>query len=70
MILHDLSPVDHNHDDIANGRYAVGVGNPIEVTDAEVTRSTAKTNYNQALYVDKIAIASLEKAVGIRGEVK
>ena len=56
--------------DIANGRYAAGVGNPIEVTDAEVTLSSAKTNYNQALYAYKIAIASLEKAVGIRGEVK
>ena len=56
--------------DIANGRYAVGVGNPLEVTDAEVTLSSAKTNYNQALYVYKVAIASLEKAVGIRSEVK
>ena len=56
--------------DIANGRYAVGVGNPLEVTDAEVALSNAKTNYNQALYVYKIAIASLEKAVGIRGEGK
>lgn len=56
--------------DIANGRYAVGVGNPLEVTDAEVALSNAKTNYNQALYVYKIAIASLEKAVGIRSEGK
>jgi len=56
--------------DIANGRYAAGVGNPIEVTDAEVTRSNAKTTYNQTLYDYKIAIASLEKAVGIRSEVK
>jgi outer membrane protein len=56
--------------DIANGRYAAGVGNPIEVTDAEVTRSNAKTTYNQALYDYKVAIASLEKAVGIRSEAK
>ncbi len=55
---------------IANGRYAVGVGNPLEVTDAEVAMSNAKTNYNQALYVYKVAIASLEKAVGIRSEGK
>jgi len=52
--------------DIANGRYAAGVGNPIEVTDAEVGLANARTSYIQALYVDKVAQASLEKAMGIR----
>jgi outer membrane protein len=52
--------------DIANGRYAAGVGNPIEVTDAEVLLSNAKTANIQALYDYKIARASLEKAMGIR----
>ncbi len=52
--------------DIANGRYAAGVGNPIEVTDAEVTLANAKTSYIQALYDYKIARASLEKAMGVR----
>ncbi|HPD61215.1 MAG TPA: TolC family protein [Thermodesulfobacteriota bacterium] len=56
--------------DIANGRYATGVGNPIEVTDAEVTLTNAKTTYNQTLYDYKVAIASLERAIGIRNEVK
>ena len=51
--------------DIANGRYSAGVGNPIEVTDAEVSLITAKTSYIQALYDYKIAHASLEKAMGI-----
>ncbi len=51
--------------DIANGRYSAGVGNPIEVTDAEVSLITAKTSYIQALYDYKIAQASLEKAMGI-----
>jgi outer membrane protein len=50
--------------DIANGRYAAGVGNPIEVTDAEVSLITAKTSYIQALYDYKVAQASLEKAMG------
>lgn len=50
--------------DLANGRYAVGVGNPIEVTDAQVSYSSAKTTYNQALYDYKVAQASLEKAMG------
>lgn len=52
--------------DIANGRYAAGVGNPIEVTDAEVSMITAKTSYIQALYDYKVAQASLEKAMGLR----
>ncbi len=52
--------------EIADGRYAAGVGNPIEVTDAEVGLANARTYYIQALYADKIAQASLEKAMGIR----
>jgi outer membrane protein len=52
--------------DIANGRYAAGVGNPIEVTDAEVGLTNARTYYIQALYADKVAQASLEKAMGMR----
>jgi outer membrane protein len=52
--------------DIANGRYAAGVGNPIEVTDAEVSLTNARTAHIQALYNYKIAKASLEKAMGIR----
>ena len=51
--------------DIANGRYSAGVGNPIEVTDAEVSLITAKTSYIQALYDYRVAQASLEKAMGI-----
>jgi len=52
--------------DIANGRYSAGVGNPIEVSDAEVSLVTARTFYIQALYADKVAQASLEKAMGIK----
>ena len=52
--------------EIANGRYAAGVGNPIEVTDAEVALSNAKTGYNQALYDYKVARSSLERAMGVR----
>jgi outer membrane protein len=50
--------------DLANGRYASGVGSPIEVTDALVAASNAKTSYNSALYDYKVAQASLEKAAG------
>ena len=52
--------------DIANGRYAAGVGNPIEVTDAEVGLANARTSYIQALYADRVAQASIEKAMGMR----
>jgi len=52
--------------DITNGRYAAGVGNPIEVTDAEVSLSNAKLSYIQALSDDKVAQANLEKAMGLR----
>lgn len=50
--------------DIANGRYAAGVGSPIEVTDAEVSLSNANTAYIQALYDYKLYYASIEKAMG------
>ncbi|HWR58667.1 MAG TPA: TolC family protein [Thermodesulfovibrionales bacterium] len=52
--------------DIANGRYAAGVGNPIEVADAEVLLANAKLSYIQALYSYKTSQASLEKAMGMR----
>ena len=54
-----------NHE-IATGRYAAGVGNPIEVTDAEVGLSNARAAHIQALYDYKVAAASLEKAMGVR----
>ena len=52
--------------DIANGRYAAGVGNPIEITDAEVALANAKLAYIQALYADKVSQANLEKAMGMK----
>jgi len=52
--------------EIATGRYSAGVGNPIEVTDAEVLLANAKLSYIQALYGYKISQASIEKAMGMR----
>ncbi len=52
--------------DLANGRYAAGVGSPIEVSDAFATYITAQANYTGALYNYKIAQASMEKAMGAR----
>jgi len=50
--------------ELANGRYASGVGSPIEVTDALVAASNAKTAQISALYDYKLAQSSLEKATG------
>lgn len=52
--------------DIADGRYSTGVGNPIEVTDAQVAYTNAKNAYTQALYDYQIAYAKLEKAAGLK----
>ncbi|RJQ14402.1 MAG: TolC family protein [Nitrospiraceae bacterium] len=52
--------------ELADGRYAAGVGNPIEITDAQVGLSNAKTSYIQALYDHKVAQAGIEKAMGER----
>lgn len=50
--------------ELANGRYAAGVGSPIEVTDALVAESNAKTSFGAALYDYKMAQATMEKATG------
>ncbi|MBI2360252.1 MAG: TolC family protein [Deltaproteobacteria bacterium] len=50
--------------DLANGRYQVGVGSIIEVTDAETTYTSAQTDRIRALYDYKIAEAQLGKAMG------
>jgi outer membrane protein TolC len=49
---------------LAEGRYAAGVGNIIEVTDAQVSFSSARANVIQAVYGHKIALAQLERALG------
>lgn len=50
--------------EIALGRYRGGVGNIIELTDAQTSSTTADATYVQALYEHQIALASLEKAMG------
>lgn len=50
--------------ELAAGRYASGVGNILEVTDAQVSLTSAQANNIQALYTYKTALAQLEKAVG------
>jgi outer membrane protein TolC len=49
---------------LANGRYQVGVGSIIEVTDAQTLHTDAQTNHIRSLYDYKIAEAQLIKAMG------
>jgi outer membrane protein TolC len=50
--------------DLANGRYQVGVGSIIEVTDAQQLYVIAEVDYVNSLYSYKVAEAQLLKAVG------
>lgn len=52
--------------DLANGRYKVGVGNSIEVQDAEISYDNAQLSYVQSLYDYNIARSNLEKAMGVK----
>ncbi len=69
----ELVPVDElnvtaaqENFDIANGSYKEGVGDPIQVADAENALITAKIAYIEALYQCKVARAALEQAMGLR----
>jgi outer membrane protein TolC len=59
-----LGQAQENYD-LASGRYQVGVGQPLEVTDAEVLLANTRANYINALYDYKVAEARIEKAMGI-----
>jgi outer membrane protein TolC len=50
--------------DLAQGRYQVGVGSIIEVTDAETLHTDAQTTYVRTVYEYKIADAQLARAMG------
>jgi TolC family type I secretion outer membrane protein len=50
--------------DLAQGRYQVGVGSIIEVTEAETLYTDAQTTYIRTVYDYKIADAQLARAMG------
>jgi len=50
--------------DLARGRYEVGVGSIIEITDAETLYTDAQTTYIRTIYDYKIADAQLSRAMG------
>ena len=52
--------------DLAVGRYKVGVGNYIEVKDAETSYSKAKLSYIEAVFDYNLAVAKLKNSIGTR----
>lgn len=59
--------------ELSSGRYKVGVGDPIELKDAQVEYENAQLTYYQVLYEYNSARANLEKSIGrnlVNGEVK
>lgn len=50
--------------DLSSGRYKVGVGDPIELKEAQVQYQDAQLTYCQTLYEYNVARANLEKAMG------
>jgi outer membrane protein len=51
--------------ELARGRYQVGVGQSLEITDAEVQLANARANYITALYNYKIAETKIDKAMAV-----
>jgi len=50
--------------DLASGRYQVGIGQPLEINDAEVLLANARASRISALYDYKVAEARIEKTMG------
>ena len=50
--------------DLSAGRYEVGVGDPIELKDAQVQYQNAQLTYYQTMYEYNSARANLEKSIG------
>jgi outer membrane protein TolC len=50
---------------LAEGRYATGVGNIIELTDAETALASAEASHVQSLYSYQTAIAGVERATAM-----
>ncbi len=52
--------------DLQNGRYAAGVGSPVEVSDAFNIYVQNQSQYTNALTIYRIAQAAIEQAMGMR----
>ena len=59
--------------ELSYGRYKVGVGNPVELKEAQVQYQNAQLTYYQTMYEYNTARATLEKVIGkniANGEVE
>jgi outer membrane protein len=50
--------------DLSSGRYKVGLGDPIELKDAEIVYQNARLEYYKSLLDYNVAVANLERAAG------
>ena len=55
--------------ELADGRYAVGLGDYIELQDAKVNYNNAQVSYVQTVYNYNVARANLERAIDLPQEV-
>jgi len=53
---------------IAREKYNAGVGTNLDVIDAQLALTQAKTNEIQALYDYNVSVAKIDKAIGLRAE--
>lgn len=63
VALNQVKQAKENYD-LSYGRYKVGVGNPIELKDAQTAYETSQLGYYRALYEYNSAKSALEKAIG------
>ena len=63
MAFLGLKQAKENYE-LSYGRYKVGVGNPIELKDAQVQYQNAMLTYYQTMYDYNAAKATLEKSIG------
>lgn len=55
--------------ELADGRYAVGLGDYIELQDAKMNYNTAQHNFVQTVFNYNVARANLEKAIAIEQQI-
>ncbi len=65
VTLQSMEQARENYD-LASRRYAVGIGQSLEINDAEVLLANARASHINALYDYKVAEARIEKAMGRR----
>lgn len=53
---------------IAREKYNAGVGTNLDVIDAQLALTQAKTNEIQALYDYNVNVAKIDKAIGLKAE--